>query len=217
MPPVPSWERLPADRLGRLTSALPLLREALTDAEQTGFDPWRFAVTATELFDAGLRVTDIRWLIAVGVLDHRVERTRRSGRIRTFRPATPALTVAAQSCFLLTEAGVRFHDRQPAVEVADHAGGSDRPHWDGARRELTWQGLLVKRFRNPAHCQETILAAFQEDGWPPRIDDPLTRRAGRLSSGDRLHEAVKALNRYQQAARVRFMRDGTGQGVCWAA
>jgi len=71
---------------------------------------------------------------------------------------------------------------------------------------------LIKKFRVPAPSQESILAAFDEDGWPERIDDPLPRLRGSDASG-RLGEAVRGLNRRQKHAYVRFERDGTGTGV----
>jgi hypothetical protein len=90
------------------------------------------------------------------------------------------------------------------------------PRWDTARRNLLLGNQLVKRFRVPAAMQECILAAFEEDGWPPRIDDPLSPD-GRLrqTRQDRLHDVVEALNGHQLDARIHFYRDGTGQGVCW--
>ncbi len=39
--------------------------------------------------------------------------------------------------------------------------------------ELWANGTLVKRLDIRATNQIAILAAFQEEGWPPRIDDPL--------------------------------------------
>src|SRR5262249_44432444 len=48
-----------------------------------------------------------------------------------------------------------------------------RPKWDADRRELWYGAVLCKRYRRPAPNQEKILAAFEEDGWPGRIDDPL--------------------------------------------
>jgi len=49
---------------------------------------------------------------------------------------------------------------------------------------------LLKWHRAPAASQEAILAVFQEDGWPPRIDDPLGRGDGH-DPRERLREAVK--------------------------
>src|SRR5205807_1210480 len=88
------------------------------------------------------------------------------------------------------------------------------PLWDPALRELRWEGLLVKRFRLPAPNQEAILAAFEEDGWPARIDDPLPRD-GRCDPHDRLHETLKGLNRNQRHRLIQFGGDGTGMGAIW--
>ena len=74
---------------------------------------------------------------------------------------------------------------------------------------------LVKQFRVPAVNQELILSAFEEEGWPPRVDDPLPR-TGETDSKVRLRDAIKGLNRNQVQARVRFRGDGTGQSILWA-
>ena len=74
----------------------------------------------------------------------------------------------------------------------------------------------MKLFRQPAESQEIILAAFEEEGWPRRIDDPLPPVAGK-DSVERLHQAVMGLNRGQIARLLEFRRDGTGEGVEWLA
>jgi len=88
------------------------------------------------------------------------------------------------------------------------------PVWDSARRELRLDGIVLKRFRQSAKNQETILAAFQEEGWPPRIDDPLPG-GDNVDARDRLHNAVRKLNQ-QKIHLIRFLCDGTGQGITWA-
>ena len=74
-----------------------------------------------------------------------------------------------------------------------------------------WAVCSSKRYRQPAHNQETILAAFEEDGWPPRIDNPLSGPPD--DAIDRLHNAVKKLNRHSRP--LRFRSDGNGLGVQW--
>jgi hypothetical protein len=88
------------------------------------------------------------------------------------------------------------------------------PYWDAMRRELTVDGQIVKRFRLPARNQEAVLLAFEEEGWPSRVLDPLPPQTGRCSKR-RLHETIKALNRSRLARIIRFHGDGTGQGVLW--
>jgi hypothetical protein len=72
----------------------------------------------------------------------------------------------------------------------------------------------VKRFQVPAASQEAILAAFEEEGWPAEIDDPLPPRPG-ADPVARLHEAVRGLNRAQVEAALRFRCVRNGQGVSW--
>lgn len=72
----------------------------------------------------------------------------------------------------------------------------------------------MKCFLVPAPIQEAILAAFQEEGWPPRIDDPLPGRAEQ-DPKRRLNNAIKKLNGCRLARVIRFSGDGTGEGVKW--
>ena len=66
----------------------------------------------------------------------------------------------------------------------------------------------------PSPNQEAVLAAFEEEGWPHRIDDPL-RFQVELGPKYRLHYTIRRLNRSQQQRLIRFFGDGTGVGVCW--
>jgi hypothetical protein len=59
-----------------------------------------------------------------------------------------------------------------------------------------------------------VLAAFAEEGWPPRIDDPLPP-CGEPTPKNRLRFTIRRLNAYQQQPLIRFFADGTGQGVRW--
>ena len=88
------------------------------------------------------------------------------------------------------------------------------PRWDSLRRELVVEGQIIKRFRLPAANQEIVLAAFEEEGWPARIFDPLPPRDEQCPKR-RLHETIKALNRSRLARLIRFCGDGTGEGVLW--
>jgi hypothetical protein len=59
-----------------------------------------------------------------------------------------------------------------------------------------------------------ILSVFDEENWPPRIDDPLPP-SKRINTKQRLHDTIKSLNRNQKQRLVRFLGDGTGEGVRW--
>ena len=86
--------------------------------------------------------------------------------------------------------------------------------WDAQRRELRVGLHLVKRFRQQAADQLTILAAFQEEGWPPRIDDPLPQHDGQ-DAKLRLHRTIANLNRAHKVAIIRFGGGGDGQSIMW--
>jgi len=75
--------------------------------------------------------------------------------------------------------------------------------------------LVIKRFRQPARNQVSVLASFQELHWPPRIDDPLSGNS-EVEPKRRLRDTVFALNRNQARANVLvFEADGTGTGILW--
>ena len=90
-----------------------------------------------------------------------------------------------------------------------------KPTWDPDLRELRVGEVVIKRFRQPARNQVTVLASFQELGWPRRIDDPLTGNC-EMEPKRRLRDTVFALNRNHLSAWVLvFEADGTGTGIIW--
>jgi hypothetical protein len=88
------------------------------------------------------------------------------------------------------------------------------PHWDEQRRQLMYDGVVVKEFRHPAGNQELILAVFEEEGWPPRIDDPLPP-ADEMDPTTRVRDTIRRLNRGQRHTRLRFRADGR-RGILWS-
>jgi hypothetical protein len=132
---------------------------------------------------------------------------------------------------LLTEAGVdylrRWLQRAALPGLPDPRCGTDvgallaceLPRWTVEDRQLWFDGRLLKEFRQPAPNQTTLLAAFEEQGWPAHIDDPLPRAEweGEEDAKRRLHETIKNLNRGLPAGTMRFRGDGTGRGVVWEA
>ena len=90
-----------------------------------------------------------------------------------------------------------------------------KPVWDPHLRELRVGKLVIKRFRQPAGNQVTVLASFQELNWPCRIDDPLTGDSD-FEPKRRLRDTVFALNRTHVTPNVLvFEADGTGTGIIW--
>jgi hypothetical protein len=214
------FSHLSKRRLACIKSLVCLLHEAYIDAQVMKADPWEYANTLYDLTHAGTAVSDIRWLVANHVVDHALEKLSAVQKSRSFRPVT-RLSIQENSCFVLTEYGLSLiaklthHGEQTGPESMK-VSGSAKPHWDAELRELTWDGLLVKRFRTPSICQELILTVFQEEAWPQRIDDPLQPVRGQ-DPRVRLHDIIRRLNGRQHAGRLRFTRDGTGKGICWEA
>jgi hypothetical protein len=82
-------------------------------------------------------------------------------------------------------------------------------------RVLSVGGKAVKKFREPADNQEAILAAFEEEGWPVQVDDPIPPR-DEVDPKERLHFTIAHLNEYQEHELIKFHGDGTGEAVRWA-
>jgi len=215
-----SQERAIAELPARIRPALDILLEARQYAEQTSGDYWEFAVELTQLAALGLTRNDFRWLVRRGLVEHQREVTLDSDHGRAFRP-TGDLSFPDGTCFILTPAGAAI-----AVGICQHthapaaAAGNDpqltppSPHWDPEARELWLNGKLVKRFKWHAVNQEVVLSAFQEEGWPVRIDDPLPPQPEQ-DSKRRLSDTIKCLNRKQAHELIHFRGDGTGEGVIW--
>lgn len=209
----PSRDTSPAFFSGN--PALELLLRSRRYAEELGVDVWAFAVEIQMLQSAGLSTSDLRWLVCKGCLDHACECSRPEEDDRQFVSASK-LVLTDRSCFTLTEHGVRVSEsRSPGPgEWTDTTNGQRErvPRWDATLKELWLGRTLVKQFKVPAQSQELLLAAFEEEGWPPHIDDPLPP-AAKIDPKKRLHDAIRRLNGNQR--RLRFSGAGDGRGVRW--
>ncbi len=209
-----------------LRPGLDLLLRAQRYAEELSCGPWDFAVEISSLRSAGMSNSDLRWLVCKGYAEHS-EEVRVAGQAgRQFR-RIGGLSFTKRTSFILTEDGLRLviansashdSDAQPhaacePVKPAEN-GEALRPQWDPGRQEFRAAGKLVKEFKLPSPNQEMILMVFEEEGWPPRIDDPLPPHK-HMDSKRRLHDTIKSLNRNQKHRLIRFMGDGTGRGVRW--
>lgn len=97
-----------------------------------------------------------------------------------------------------------MHNADGGKVIQAPATSNSKPHYDMELRQLTYNGEVVKRFKQPAKNQATILEVFQEEGWPRRIDDPL--KPGKLN------QTIKDLNARQN--HLRFLGDGD-KGIIW--
>jgi hypothetical protein len=205
--------------------ALELLASAFESAQSSGQNVWEFAVETQEFFRAGVTATTLRWMVSKGYADHRQELSARKSSHRNFRRLS-SLAFPANTCFVLTEKGRTFLSGTGAETASLRLLGDVGPHvdptgqkaacprWDPDLRLLSWRGVVVKHFRVPAQNQETILSALEEEGWPPRIDDPLPQTPN-IAPRCRLAETLKALNRHQKHTLLHFRGDGTGKGIMW--
>ena len=138
------------------------------------------------------------------------------------------MTLTDATCFVLSRSGVAIAREacsadpirelaSPQISICGVVAPEElpsRPKWDQQRRQLRVGPEIVKEFKLPSPNQEAILMAFEEEGWPPRIDDPLAPQP-QLDPRRRLHDTIKALNRKQRNCLMRFMGDGSGEGIRW--
>jgi len=193
-------------------AALGVLKAAYDRAEQIERNPWEFAVEIGDLLAAGINHASLRWLLSQGFVSHAEEVFNSAAPVRSFRPLAN-LCLPDRACFVLTRDGLHMANQLLAT-LSGNETTDDAPRWDSQRRELSWAGVVLKRFRSRAENQGLILSAFEEEGWPGRVDDPLPPVASSDGSS-RLRDAIRRLNEGHSLPVVRFAGDGTGTGICW--
>ena len=221
--------------ISQISSGLLLLLDSFTYANKLVEDPWEFSVEWPELRRLGWSCNDVRWLIHKGVIRHAYEITSVKDECRRFVPS-PSLSLAHKTCLVLTENGCRLarqiaeKDRVEVREAPDKpapacipsfnpldGNGSAKmllPKWDRDRRQLRVGATIVKEFKVPAINQEIVLAVFEEEHWPVKIDDPLPRKPD-IDPQRRLHDTINSLNRRQRLRLLHFSADGLGRGIRW--
>lgn len=210
----------------KLAPGITALLEAFDYAQDVDCDAWEFAVSIRELQSLGIVASDLRWLVRKGFIEHASEVTVLGDNGRQFRP-TGDLTFCDSTCVILTPAGVAANsDGQNRNLTANschtnyskngHGLSSSLPIWDCDARKLFFRSVLVKWFKWRAANQEVVLSAFQEEGWPSRIDDPLCPRPDQ-DPKRRLSDTIKCLNQKQTNEVIRFHGDGSGEGIVWEA
>lgn len=202
-------------KVAQFQAFLSSLGEALEYATDLGTSPWTFALQIEDAKDFRVSKNDLRWMIGRGWI-------ATADRSESYRgEVDPEIDLGAGSSFIISNLGLEMLASHQSLEFqlsrGDRAASlvsASKPRWDGERHELTVLGNVVKRFRWPAANQEMILGVFEEERWPPRIDDPLPRANG-LEPKRRLADTIKCLNRNQHSSLIRFRGDGTGEGVLW--
>lgn len=180
--------------------ALAILSHSARLATRRQVDIWRYAISFSDLLRYGLSRPQICTWLTNGILLCRP--ASRRNRTRGWK-------LNNQSRFILSNMSLEF--LQKCRTKQNH---TQMPRWDRNARRLLLQGVVVKSFRQPATNQVCVLDAFQNQGWPERIDDPLPHN-GEVPAKIRLHETIKGLNANQHVKLVQFGGDGTGCGVMW--
>lgn len=226
----------PASCRGAISKALATLLHAAEFAQLAGRPLWDFATELSELHRLSLDTAAIRWLVLEGLVEMGIEEpsefsdsavVQTLSRPRSFRK-TQTLHETDGLCFVLTDNGVRMA-RELASVLPDYSGHMGslgpsstnrksevvlKPTWIESVRELRAGQVLLKRFRTKAPTQEVVLAAFEEDGWPQRIDDPLAPQPF-SDCKHRLRATIQSLNRFHEEPMIRFRADGSGEGIVW--
>jgi hypothetical protein len=82
-------------------------------------------------------------------------------------------------------------------------GDGEKPSWDGRPRVLLWRGEVVKQLGRAGSNRERVLNAFEEEGWPDAVSDPLEwDQFDDLKA--RLRETVRGLNKGLKPGTIRF-------------
>jgi len=221
-------------------SALTVLLDALAKAQDLKCSAWDFAVELSSLRRLQVTRSDVRWLVAKGFAQSAIEITRPGDPRRRFRQS-PRPVFSRRCRLVLTPEGAQFAGglcpQTDAVGASSHENGAPRiessgrpsarfsvvdlksaalPRWDRDRLTLTWDGALIRQFKVPRRDQETILAAFEAEAWPPRIDDPLPHVDAQPTKR-RLADARKALNSRQSEGLLRVHFDEASSGIRWEA
>jgi hypothetical protein len=197
------------------------LWQAFACAQDLEIDARDFVLRLKHLVDLGVDENDLRGLVLNGCVDHADAGTAFRNSTRHFRsPAKVAF--GGETRFLVAEAGAAHPGDEGAysspcgsaksAEVLSFCSPS--PRWDHESRVLYLGGQVVKRFKRPSPNQDRVLSAFEEEGWPNRIYDPLPPK-DEVVTKNRLHATIKWLNLNQETRLLRFRGDGTGECVCW--
>jgi hypothetical protein len=226
-PRLQSGVELPAAGLPPMVeAAIAELAMAHDYARNASCEPWQFAVEISRLSELGLTVSDLRWLVEMGYAAHAREVTQPGDVVRKFAPCTNT-AFSPSTRFLLTDAGLdlvgdnrstptllKFAPRAETRDAGEGTAAASMPRWDGKASVLYFGRQVVKRYSRASRNQEIILHTFEEEGWPHRIDDPLSP-SGSVDPKRRLHDTIKWLNRNHEVRLLWFFGDGTGEGIRW--
>jgi hypothetical protein len=138
-----------------------------------------------------------------------------SPRLDTLRPiAYLRQALETTSKFKSLDAQAHLYDANHAMLTLDHAiqgalrkiRPPSKPHWDERCRQLSYGGVVCKKYKKSAPDQHQILKEFEARGWPSRIENPLAPR-------EKLRDTLKDLQRSVHDSPLVFKRDG--EEIIW--
>jgi hypothetical protein len=96
---------------------------------------------------------------------------------------------------------------EPDAPAALEVGGTLQPRWVKSHptHRLMLGDRVVKQVRPLAKNVIRLFDAFEEEGWPSRIDYPIDKTI--------VHETISSAN--ENLEGLRFRGDGTAEGICW--
>jgi hypothetical protein len=217
-----------------LALAVQMLARSRQHAQRANCSPWHFAIDLDDFYRVGVFKFDLRWLLMSDLVEHATEVLDFNHPDRKFQQL-PKHIVPADARFILSDVGVAKLSRLTTgtSDITQRANGFSQlenghqqtppietsiarlvPEWDAEDKVLRFNGAVVKQFTFPAPNQEAVLAAFQEEHWPRRIDDPL-HPTSEQDARRRLNDTIRYLNQKMVNPFIRFRGDGTGTGVAW--
>jgi hypothetical protein len=200
-------------------SALMQLQEAYELARSENLPIEEFAIRLSSLIQGGGSAAAAQWLVnsryaRLTAEDGTVDS---SGSFVRNRPRNGPLS--NHSRLTLTERGLELArgcngTTDVELSVTSTSLSTMKPHWHRKKRELWVGNQLIKRFTKTAKNQHLIMEVFEEEGWPPSIDDPFPGGTHQ-EKRKRLNNAVDRLNHGHLLPLLRFHTNGTGDGIRW--
>lgn len=88
-------------------AGLTMLLQAYTYAQDARADLWDFALEIDVLYQTGITISDLRWLVTKGYAQHGRETSVYGDAHRSFQPSD-GLNFSETTCFVLTPSGADF-------------------------------------------------------------------------------------------------------------
>ena len=198
--------------------ALYLLLEGYECAWDLRASAWSFATGLSDLLAEGCSQVLLRWLMRKGYMKARLfEQSRSRGRDLS---AIGHNAFPSGTRFVATKTGAAVARRSLRLLSGKVTGrgrcSSCRPAWINSRGELRFRDQTVAHLAYEESYQRTVVDAFDQRGWPKRLQDPLPRADDDgVNVKERLRNTVKNLNRQLKGSGLRFYVTGAGRLVGW--